>query len=72
MYKPALSKGAPSLSLSNPYLENPKGDYSWGTMHSLAESVLERKWKTYFGSSSTNFSPGGCLKDSWFLVIDDD
>jgi len=43
---------APTLSLSNPYLEKPAtSDLKWGSMYDVAEGVLERKWKTYFGSS---------------------
>lgn len=54
----SVHRGAPNLTYSNPYIDNPKGDYKWGTMYDHAEQQLERRWKTYFGASSRPLSAG--------------
>ncbi|XP_067942087.1 centrosomal protein of 164 kDa-like [Watersipora subatra] len=58
IYTPTISGSVPNLSYSNPYVERPKGDYVWGTMYDHAERVLERKWRTYFGTGASLSSSG--------------
>ena len=72
-YRPLYSSSrAPNVTYSNPYIENPKGDYKWGTMYDHAESVLERKWRTYFGAkpvSSSSALPTGKFLQSGLVML---